>query len=111
MKNIEFVPANFRFSRRASAKLNELTEVASVSTSRSMVPLLAWGEEYDEIKRELVVLGMRLAWDYLDEAPSRLLQEVDGVTLVFVVTPKQAPNYLGKEIDYDGDIFFLADRT
>jgi len=42
MQNAEYVPVNFRLSERAAAKLNELTTIASASTSRAMVPALLW---------------------------------------------------------------------
>jgi hypothetical protein len=58
MQNTEYIPANFRLSQRASTKLRELTEIASESSGRSMVPALFWSEEYVEIKRENVVLGI-----------------------------------------------------
>jgi hypothetical protein len=43
-----------------------------------MVPALFWGEDFDEIKREHVVLGLATGWYYLDEIPARLLQDVGG---------------------------------
>jgi hypothetical protein len=73
-----------------------------------MVPALFWGEEYDEIKSAKVVSGPGWGWYYHDEVPAKLLQEVDGVTLIFAVTPKQAPQFSGKEIDCQGERFFLV---
>jgi hypothetical protein len=109
VQNADYIPANFRLSKRAAAKLVELTTIATAATNRSMVPALFWGDDYDEIKREHVVLGLATGWYYLDEVPSKLLQEVDGVTLIFAVTSKQAQHFLGKEIDHqDEDGFFLA---
>jgi hypothetical protein len=109
MQNAEYVPVNFRLSGRAAAKLNELTTIASASTCRTMVPALLWGDDYDEIKREHVVLGLATGWYYLDEVPAKLLQEVDGVTLIFAVTSMQAQHFQAKEIEYDEEKrFFLA---
>jgi hypothetical protein len=109
MQNAEFIGANFRLSKRAAAKLIELMTLATSSTSRPMVPALFWGDDYDEIKREHVVLGLATGWYYLDEVPATLLQEVDGVTLIFAVTSKQAQHFLAKEIDYQDDRrFFFA---
>jgi hypothetical protein len=109
MQNAEYIPANFRLSKRAAAKLTELTTISTASASRSMVPALFWCDDYDEIKREHVVLGLATGWYYLDEVPVKLLQEVDGVTLIFAVTSKQAQHFLAKEIDYqDEKRFFLA---
>jgi hypothetical protein len=109
MQNAEYILANFRLSKRAAAKLVELATIATASTSRSMVPALFWGDDYDEIKREHVVLGLAMGWYYLDEVPAKLLQEVDGVTLIFAVTSKQAQHFLAREIDYqDEKRFFLV---
>jgi len=75
-----------------------------------MVPALLWDEEYDEIKKEKVVRGVACGWFYRDEVPTRLLQEVDGMTLIFAVSAQQASHFHGKEIDYnDGRRFFLID--
>ena len=90
--------------------LDELTEMASKSSSRVMVPALFWDEEYDEIKKEKVVRGIAWGWYYRDEVPTRLLQDVGGITLIFAVSPKQASHFNGREIDYrDGRRFFLTD--
>ncbi|MGJ5140843.1 hypothetical protein ACQR1V_22860 [Bradyrhizobium oligotrophicum] len=90
--------------------LGELTETASKSSSRATVPALFWDEEYDEIKKETVVRGVAWGWYHRDEVPARLLQDVDGITLIFAVSAKQSAHFQGKEIDYhDGRRFFLAD--
>ena len=83
MKKAEYIQANFRISPVAAAKLNEATEMASECTGRAMIPALYWAEEYDEIKRKIVVLGLSMGWYYLDEIPANLLQDVDGVALIF----------------------------
>ncbi|MGY2904380.1 hypothetical protein [Bradyrhizobium sp. URHC0002] len=50
-----------------------------------------------------------MGWYYLDEVPAKLLQEVDGVTLIFAVTSKQAQHFLALEIDHqDEKRFFFA---
>ena len=109
MRAADKIPANFRLSKRAVAKLVELKTEAEGTTNRSMVPALFWAEDYNEIKREHEVLGVATGWYYLDEVPPKLLQEVDGVTLIFAVTAKEAQHFLGKEIDHqDEDRFFLA---
>jgi hypothetical protein len=109
MQDAEYFPANFRFSQRASAKLSELTKIASEASGRLMVPALFWSEEYEEARRETVVLGLEFGWYHLDEVPTKLLQEVDGISLIFAVTSKQATHFLAKVIDYqDEKRFFLA---
>ena len=60
MKKAEYIQANFRIGPVAAAKLNEATEMASQSTGRAMIPALFWAEEYDEIKRKIVVLGLSM---------------------------------------------------
>src|SRR5262245_58978127 len=87
MENATLVPANFRISQQAQAMLNELTDVASRETGRSMVPALFVDEGYDEIKKEMVVRGIALGCYYRDEVPTRLLQVIDGITLIFAVSP------------------------
>jgi hypothetical protein len=110
MENAILVPANFRISQQAQSMLNELTDMASGETGRTMVPAFFWDEEYDEVGKEMVVRGIALGCDYRDEVPTRLLQVVDGITLIFAVSPKQALHFNGREIDYrDGRRFFLAD--
>jgi hypothetical protein len=110
MEHATFVPANFRISQKAQIMLNELTEMASKSSSRAMVPALFWDEEYDEIKKEKIARGIAWGWYYRDEVPTRLLQDVGGITLIFAVSPKQASHFNGREIDYrDGRRFFLTD--
>jgi hypothetical protein len=109
MKDATLIPANFRISQKARIKLDELTEAASQSSNRAMVPALFWDEEYDEIKKEKIVRGIAWGWYYRDEVPTRLLQDIDGITLVFAVSSKQASHYDGREIDYRDDRrFFLA---
>jgi hypothetical protein len=42
--------------------------------------------------------------------PTRLLQVIDEITLIFAVSPKQALHFDGREIDYrDGRRFFFTD--
>jgi hypothetical protein len=110
MEHATLVPANFRISQAAQTMLNELTNSVSGEMGRSMVPALFWDEEYDEIKKQMLVRGIALGYYPRDEVPTRLLQEVDGITLVFAVSPKQASNFNDREIDYrDGRRFFLTD--
>ena len=110
MEHATLVPANFRVSRNARTMLDELTEMASKSSGRAMVPALLWDEEYDEIRREKVVRGIAWGWYHRDEVPSMLLQVVDGITLIFGVSTEQASHFEGREIDYRDDRrFFLAD--
>jgi hypothetical protein len=110
MENAALVPANFRISKEAQTKLNELTDMASGEMGRAMVPALFWDEEYDEIKKEMVVRGIALGFYPRDEVPTRLLQDVDGITLIFAVWPKQASNFNGREINYrNGWRFFFTD--
>ena len=40
MQNAPLVPANFRITRRAQSKLNELTSASSKSSGHAMVPAL-----------------------------------------------------------------------
>jgi hypothetical protein len=110
MENAVLVPANFRISQQAQAMLNKLTDMALRETGRTMVPALFWDEEYDEIKRENIVRGIAVGCYYRDEVPARLLQVVDGITLIFAVSPKQALHFDGREIDYRGGRrFFFTD--
>ena len=110
MENATLVPANFRISQQAQAMLNELTDMASREAGRAMAPALFWDEEYDEIKRETIVRGIALGCYYRDEVPARLLQVVDGITLIFAVSQEQALHFNGREIDYrDGRRFFFAE--
>ena len=90
--------------------LIELMEDASKEMGRAMVPALFWDEAYDEITKQVVVRGIALGGYFLDEMPARLLQVVDGITLIFAVSPQQALHFNGREIDYrHGRRFFLAD--
>jgi hypothetical protein len=107
MKDVAFIPASFRLSQKAQAKLNELTDTASKSSNRTMVPALFWDEEFDELKKEKVVRGIAWGWYYRDEVPARLLQDVDGITLLFGVSPEQASHFSGREIDYQDGRRFL----
>ena len=108
MQKAEFIPVNFRISPEAAAKLHELTELASQTAARSMIPALFWAEEYDEIKRKTVVLGLSIGWFYLDDIPARLLQKIDGVTLTFLIGQKKESHFNAKTVDFQGDKFFLA---
>jgi hypothetical protein len=109
MKKAEYIPANFRLSQRAIAKINELTKLSSDAMARPMVPALSWHEEYEEAKRETVVFGPGFGWYYLDEVPTNLLQQVDSTTLIFAVTSKTATHFKDKVLDYlDDKRFFLA---
>jgi hypothetical protein len=110
MENATLVPANFRITQQAQTMLNELTDMASRDTGRAMVPALFWDEEYDEIKKEMVVRGIALGCYFRDEVPTRLLQVIDEITLIFAVSPKQALHFDGREIDYrDGRRFLFTD--
>jgi hypothetical protein len=96
-------------SKRAREKLNELTRIASQADNRSMVPAPLWGEEYGEIKQKLIKHGVMTGWLYADYVPAKLLQEVDGVPLIFAVEIKQASHFADKEIDCnDQDRFFWS---
>jgi len=109
MKKAEYIQANFRISPVAAAKLNEATEMASQSTGRAMIPALFWTEEYDEIKRKVVVLGLSMGWYYRDDIPANLLQDIDGVTLIFPIGQNEASHFDAKTVDFREDRFFLAD--
>ena len=110
MKNAEYVPANFRISPEAAVKLTELTEMASQTAARSMIPALFWAEEYDEIKRKTVVLGLSIGWFYRDDIPATLLQDVDGVTLIFSIGQNEASHFNARTVDFREDKFFLTGR-
>jgi hypothetical protein len=105
MKDAAFIPVNFRLSQKARAKLAELTGIASKSSNRTMVPALFWHEEFDE--KEKMVRGIGWGWYYRDEVPTRLLQDVDGITLLFGVSPEHVSCFSGKEIDYQEGKRFL----
>lgn len=109
MKDAPYVPANFRISRSAQAKLIELTQISSRSGGREMVPALFLHHEYDE-GRQGERRGFGWGWYYRDEVPPRLLQEIDGISLVFGVEPKHASHFNGRLLDYSDDRrFFLAE--
>ena len=57
-----------------------------------MVPALFWHEEFDE--KEKVVRGIGWGWYYRDEMPTRLLQDLDGITLLFGVSPEHVSCFL-----------------
>jgi hypothetical protein len=110
MEHATLVPANFRISQNARTMLDKLTDMASQSSSRAMVPALFWDEEYDEIKKQKIVRGIAWGWYYRDEVPTRLLQDVDGIALIFAVSAEQTSHFNDREIDYrDGRRFFLTD--
>lgn len=110
MENAPLIPANFRISEEARTKLYELTAEASKAVGRAMVPALFWGEDYDEIKKEMVVSGIGWGWYYRDEVPARLIQAVDGIDLIVGLEPKQALKLEGREIEYSSDRrFFLGE--
>ena len=103
MENVEVVPINFRLTRRAAEKINELTN--ELSTSEPMLASLFWNQEYDEIERRLIDRGFTLGWFETDRVPAHAVQHIDGVELFFAVDEKQSENFKGKWIDYVNDRF------
>ncbi|CCE03888.1 hypothetical protein [Bradyrhizobium sp. STM 3809] len=107
-EKVVFIPANFHLSERAAAMLRELTELASQDRGRTTLPAIFWAEEYDEIKRRVIVHGVSTGWYAVDELPARLVQQVDGVSLAFLVTPRHAPHFQGRTIDFQETKFVLT---
>ncbi len=107
-ETVELIPVNFRLSEKAAAMIRELTELASREMGRRMLVAILWQEEYDEIKRKVIVHGIATAGYYADEIPSRLVQQVDGASLLFFVTPRDALHFQAKTIDFQDQKFVLT---
>lgn len=107
-EKVEFIPAIFRLTETAAAMLRELTETGPEEQGRTMLPAIFWAEEYDETKREVIVYGVATGAYYADDIPVRLVQQVDGVSLAFLVTPRHALHFQSKTIDFQGQKFVLT---
>ncbi|HVZ54866.1 MAG TPA: hypothetical protein VG986_23065 [Pseudolabrys sp.] len=106
-KPFEFIPINFHLTNTAIAEIRQLTSELDSEGGEAYVATFAWHEEYEESERRLVDRGLVLGWFTRAQIQQNVIQSVDGLELVFAVTPKQAQKFANRVIDFaDGRFGF-----
>lgn len=108
MKRFEHVPVNFTLTPAAEATIERLTSELEASGQQSYVPAVLWHEEYEERERKLKSYGVALGWFEASRVPANEIETLGRLRILFGVTPKQAENFKGKALDFDGERFLLV---
>jgi len=98
------IPINFSLTQRAKDWIRETTKQCRAEKSIDPVPAIVWMLhliEPDGSWHELGAPGLGMA--DRGELPIDSIQNLDGMELVFNVTPEQVPLFEGRSIDYSED--------
>jgi len=108
MKPQQRVPINFSITRRASVEIGRLTRKVCASERAAYLPAVLWSESYEESQRAVVATGLALGWYEASKVANDAIESLDGLQIIFAVTPSQAERFRGQIIDFDDSQFCFA---